>query len=154
MRQRVLAYVTRERRGRMELLVFDLVGDPDAGTQVPAGRVNEGEDVQAALRRELVEEAGLEDVRIGRELPIMGAWVERSRHENHAFEVHIDPGARDAWDHEVGGDGDDAGLVFRYRWVPVDSDPKLWNGDLTYTQLRRERARPSASAAPDQRPTS
>ena len=36
-RQRVLAYVTRERNGAKELLVFDH-GTSEAGTQVPAGR--------------------------------------------------------------------------------------------------------------------
>jgi len=35
-RRRVLAYVTRERNGRTELLVFDHRDDPGAGTQVPA----------------------------------------------------------------------------------------------------------------------
>ena len=35
------------------------------------------------------------------------------------------------------GDGDDAGLVFLYRWVGVDSELDLWHGkDPTYTQLR------------------
>ena len=42
MRRRVLAYVTRERDGRRELLVFDQEADPGAGTQVPAGRLDPG----------------------------------------------------------------------------------------------------------------
>jgi 8-oxo-dGTP diphosphatase len=56
---RVLAYVTREREGHRELLVFDHRDYPDAGTQVPAGRLESGEDLEAGLRRELEEEAGL-----------------------------------------------------------------------------------------------
>ena len=35
----MLAYVTRERDGRKDLLVFDHRDQPDAGTQVPAGRL-------------------------------------------------------------------------------------------------------------------
>jgi len=135
-RQRVLAYVTRARRGRTELLVFDQRGDPEAGTQVPAGRLDPGESLEEGLLRELHEEAGLDRVRIVRELPILGDWATRSRYENHAFEVHVEDETRDAFEHVVHGDGDDAGLVFVYRWVSVDSDLNLWDGDPTYTQLR------------------
>ncbi len=76
MRQRVLAYVTRERDGRIELLVFDQRDDPDAGTQVPAGRLDPGESLEQGLLRELHEEAGLDGVRIVRELPILGEWAD------------------------------------------------------------------------------
>ena len=137
MRQRVLAYVTRERDGRIELLVFDQQGDPEAGTQVPAGRIDPGETLEQGLLRELHEEAGLGRVRIVRELPILGDWVERSLYENHAFEVRIEEETLDSFEHVVHGDGDDAGLVFLYRWVGVDSGLDLWHGkDPTYTQLR------------------
>jgi len=136
-RQRVLAYVTRERDGRIELLVFDQQGDPEAGTQVPAGRIDPGETLEQGLLRELHEEAGLGRVRIVRELPILGDWVERSLYENHAFEVRIEEETLDSFEHVVHGDGDDAGLVFLYRWVGVDSGLDLWHGkDPTYTQLR------------------
>jgi len=124
---RVLAYVTRTRDGRRELLVFDHRDHPNAGTQVPAGRLERGEELEPALRRELVEEAGLDDVRIVRKL---GEWdsddVGHGRGlRNHAYELEA-PTARDAWEHEVSGDGDDAGLVFVYRWVPLDPEPELW----------------------------
>jgi len=135
-RQRVLAYVTRERHGRTELLIFDQRGDPEAGTQVPAGRLDPGESLEEGLLRELHEEAGLDRVRIVRELQILGDWTTRSRYENHAFEVRVEEETRDAFEHVVHGDGDDAGLVFIYRWVSVDSDLNLWDGDPTYTQLR------------------
>jgi 8-oxo-dGTP pyrophosphatase MutT (NUDIX family) len=136
-RARVLAYVTREREGRTELLVFDQHGDPEAGTQVPAGRLDPGESLEDGLRRELHEEAGLDRVRIVRELPVLGDWVDGSEYENHAFEVSVD-GAEppDTWEHVVHGDGDDAGLVFLYRWEPVTPGLDLWGGlDPTYRQL-------------------
>ena len=136
MRQRVLAYVTREHHGRTELLVFDQRGDPEAGTQVPAGRIDPGETLEEGLLRELHEEAGLDRVRIVGELPILGDWTERSRYENHAFEVRVEGETPDRFEHVVHGDGDDAGLVFLYRWVGVDSELTLWDGDPTYTQLR------------------
>lgn len=136
MRQRVLAYVTRQREGRTELLVFDHRDHPEAGTQVPAGRLDPGETLEQGLLRELHEEAGLDDVRIVRELEILGTWADGSRYENHAFEIHLDREVPDTWEHEVHGDGDDAGLVFVYRWAPVESALELWGGrDPTYTQL-------------------
>jgi 8-oxo-dGTP pyrophosphatase MutT (NUDIX family) len=135
-RQRVLAYVTRERGGRKELLVFEHRDHPDAGVQVPAGRVDPGESLEQCLRRELREEAGLERVRILREVPVRGAWVPRSKYENHAFEVCPEADTPDSFEHVVQGDGDDAGLVFLYRWVPVEPGLELWGGeDATYGQL-------------------
>ena len=71
-----------------------------------------------------------------RELPILGEWAEHSRYENHAFEVQVAGETPDTFEHVVHGDGDDAGLVFVYRWVGVDSEIVLWDGDPTYTQLR------------------
>ena len=136
-RARVLVYVTRERQGRTELLVFDQLGDPEAGTQVPAGRLDPGESLEEGLRRELHEEAGLGRVRLVRELPILGDWVADSEYDNHAYEVRVEgEEPPDAWEHVVLGDGDDAGMVFLYRWAVVEPGLDLWRGlDPTYTQL-------------------
>jgi len=124
---RVLAYVTREREGRRELLVFDHRDHPEAGTQVPAGRLEPDEDLEAGLLRELEEEAGLANARIVRKFATFGPreLPHGRAYTNHAYELEA-PGARDEWEHTVVGDGDDAGLVFRYRWVPLDPEPTLW----------------------------
>jgi 8-oxo-dGTP pyrophosphatase MutT (NUDIX family) len=124
-RQRVVAYITRERNGRTELLVFDHRDHPRAGTQVPAGRLDPGEELEAGLRREIAEEAGLTDVRVVRELPGFEDHY-TSRYENHGFHVVLEEDAPDEWEHVVVGGGDDAGLVFRYRWVPLEPDPHLF----------------------------
>ncbi|MFD0689843.1 hypothetical protein [Actinomadura fibrosa] len=47
-RIRVAAYVIRCRTVP-ELLVFDHVGMPEAGTQIPAGGVHPGEDLEQAV---------------------------------------------------------------------------------------------------------
>ncbi len=124
MRKRALAYVTREREGAKELLVFDHRDHPGAGTQVPAGRVDPGETLEQCLARELDEEAGLTG-HIVRELE-RPAWP--AKYENHAFEVRA-AGCEppDSWEHVVHGKGDDAGLVFLYRWEPVRPDLMLFN---------------------------
>jgi 8-oxo-dGTP diphosphatase len=124
---RVVAYVTRERDGRRELLVFDHRDFPEAGTQVPAGRLEAGEDLVAGLARELHEEAGLDDARIVRKLGEFGGEYlgHGEGYRNHAFEVVV-PDAPDTWEHEVFGDGDDAGLVFVYRWEPITPQLRVW----------------------------
>jgi 8-oxo-dGTP pyrophosphatase MutT (NUDIX family) len=124
-RRRVVAYVTRDRNGRRELLVFDHEDFPHLGLQVPAGRVDPGEDLETGLLRELEEEAGLTNVRIVRELAGFEDHYP-SRYENHGFHVVLEEEAPDRWEHAVTGDGDDVGLVFQYRWVPLEQDPHLF----------------------------
>lgn len=125
---RVVAYVTRERDGRRELLVFDHRDEPEAGTQVPAGRLEPGEAIEPGLFRELHEETGLTEARIVRRL---GLWEGAALGHgvglrNHVFELEA-PGAPDVWEHTVHGDGDDAGFVFLYRWEPLGAGLSLWN---------------------------
>ena len=126
---RVIAYITRERDGRRELLVFDHRHHPSAGTQVPAGRLEPGEDLESGLLRELAEESGLSNARIVRKLATYEPWelAHGERYRNHAYELEA-PGAPDSWEHVVGGDGDDAGLVFVYRWEPITPRLELWHG--------------------------
>jgi ADP-ribose pyrophosphatase YjhB (NUDIX family) len=119
-RLRVVAYVTRG----LELLVFDQEGDPGARTQVPAGRLDPGESLEDGLARELDEEVGVR-ARVLREL----AHVTRRQgdgkvYESHYFHLETDE-QRDAWEHVVHGDGDDAGLVFLCRFVPLGPPPGL-----------------------------
>ena len=57
---KVLAYITRSKASDLELLVFEHQGMPEAGIQVPAGTVDPDESSAQALRREVLEESGLE----------------------------------------------------------------------------------------------
>ena len=59
--QKITAFIIRERNGIRELLVFK---HPTAGVQIPAGTVEENEDLQTAVRREVYEETGLRFVEI------------------------------------------------------------------------------------------
>jgi 8-oxo-dGTP diphosphatase len=124
-RRRVVAYVTRDRNGGSELLVFEDPQHPHIGVQVPAGRLDEGEGLESGLLRELEEEAGITNVRIVGELPGFEQHY-TSRYENHGFHVMLEGDERDAWEHVVVGDGDDAGLTFRFRWLPITSSLRLF----------------------------
>jgi ADP-ribose pyrophosphatase YjhB (NUDIX family) len=126
-RQRVVAYVTREREGRSELLTIEHKDMPDAGVQVPAGRVDPGEDLERAVHREVAEETGLDNARVVRKLPDFEAEYE-SPHESYGFHLAAEAETPDTWDHEVRGEGSDAGLVYVCRWLPLSLDLRLWNG--------------------------
>lgn len=57
-KNKVVAYITHGDR----LLVFRHTQFPEAGIQVPAGTVEEGEDPDVAVLREATEETGLTDL--------------------------------------------------------------------------------------------
>jgi 8-oxo-dGTP pyrophosphatase MutT (NUDIX family) len=124
-RRRVVAYVTRNTDGGRELLVFEDPKHPHIGVQVPAGRLDPDEELEPAVLRELAEEAGLHHVRIVRDLPGFEGHYP-SRYENHAFELVSDEELPDEWEHVVAGEGDDAGLTFHYRWIPIAGDVHLF----------------------------
>ena len=124
-RRRVLAYITRDTPRGRELLVFEHAGEPEAGVQIPAGRLDPGEELEAALLREIAEESGLTGVRIVRELPGSEDHYENG-YENRGFHVVPTDDLPDRWEHLVVGDGDDAGLTFRYRWIPLEPELPLF----------------------------
>lgn len=129
--QRAVAYLT-DPSGR--LLVFDHI-DVDAGTQVPAGGIHEDESPEDAVRRELIEEAGLDGAIVVRKLG--EAW-NRSKPGNvppgfeeqilHVFHLKLtrpSPDEEWAWEEKSGGD-----LLehrFAFRWVTLDEAARvLW----------------------------
>jgi 8-oxo-dGTP diphosphatase len=126
-RKRVIAYVTRVRDGQKELLVFDHRDHPNVGTQVPAGRLDDGESLEDGLARELHEETGLRLAHIVRELSLPSDLGHGVGYDNHAFELEVEGDVPDRWEHTVLGDGEDAGLVFLYRWEPVREQLELFN---------------------------
>lgn len=126
-RQRVVAYVTRERKGIAEILTIETLGHPEDGIQVPAGRIDHWETLEEGLLRELAEETGLTAVRIVRELPDFECTYRTYSH-NHAFHLVAEEKTADAWEHRVHGDGVDAGMIHLCRWIPLRADLNLWNG--------------------------
>jgi len=121
-RVRVVVYVTRVVDGCVQLLVFDHRDVPAAGTQVPAGGVHAGERVDAAARREVVEETGVDGVRV---LGVLG--VQQHPHPDTgeprvSVVLHAETGhTTDSWVHTVAGDprDGDSGLVFARRFTSL-----------------------------------
>ncbi|MFI0485611.1 NUDIX domain-containing protein [Actinomadura sp. 9N215] len=125
-RKRVAAYVIRD-RPVPELLVFDHVGMPEAGTQIPAGGVRSGEGLEAAVLREVEEETGLRTATVVRQVMVEDKPHPQTRHPRRTtfFHLRVPPYTVDAWSHTVRGEGGDAGLMFACRFVPLPLERAL-----------------------------
>ncbi|MFI5663660.1 NUDIX domain-containing protein [Streptomyces sp. NPDC051684] len=125
-RIRVAAYVIRDAAGP-ELLVFDHLGMPEAGTQIPAGGVKAGEDHHTAVLRETFEETGLSTALV------VGAVAEEDKPHPETgqprrttfFHLQVGPSTLDSWVHRVRGGGEDDGMAFACRFVPLPLEHAL-----------------------------
>ncbi|HKP54167.1 MAG TPA: NUDIX domain-containing protein [Chloroflexia bacterium] len=127
---KVVAYIVREVEGKRQLLVLTHRDYPEAGLQVPAGTVDEGEGIEDALRREVTEETGLTNFKVVREIatyewlhPITG-----NVHERHVFLLLAPQEAPDMWEWiETSGGAvpDHEGYVFCYYWADLDGEIEL-----------------------------
>lgn len=125
-RIRVAAYVIRH-RAVPELLVFDHLGMSQAGTQVPAGGVHPGEELEQAVLREVAEETGLLTASVIRPITVEDKPHPDTRQPRRTTYFHLQAPATtaDAWHHTVHGDGDDAGLTFACHFLPLPLEQSL-----------------------------
>ena len=121
---KVLCYVVRDGR----LLVFRHRDHPDAGMQVPAGTLHDGEAPAAGAIRETVEETGRSGYRIvaklgeyDHEFRNTFQGVERHEvHDRHVFHLEPPAGLPESWSHLAEeGNGD---FWFEFSWVPIGPD--------------------------------
>ena len=139
--RKVVAYITRVGvGGGLELLVFEHRDFPDAGVQVPAGTVEEGEGIGEALLREIEEETGLPGCRVVRELAVYD-WEHpetHNVHERHVFHLEAPEGVGEEWswvETSGGAVSEDQGFVFLFRWVALDGEIDLIAGFGDYLYL-------------------
>ncbi|MEO8084851.1 MAG: NUDIX domain-containing protein [Ardenticatenales bacterium] len=153
---KAVVYLTRTdpATGSPHLVVFDHVDTPEAGTQVPAGTVEAGEDVADAALREAFEETGLAGIRLvaalGTEDVDLRPYGVEAIARRHFFHATIDGAADvvavanvdrdvdvdimasgshavpDRW-HHVESDRSDGGppVTFALRWAPLASPPAI-----------------------------
>ncbi|MGV4965175.1 NUDIX hydrolase [Priestia aryabhattai] len=124
---KVMAYITRFNEPYTELLVYKHKDYREAGVQVPAGTVEQGETIEEALYREVKEESGLmEFLSVTKLTTYVYHHEGKSQyHERHVFHLAVQEETAERWEHEVNSEGEDAGLIFFYYWVPIQAVPKL-----------------------------
>ncbi|WP_018538322.1 NUDIX domain-containing protein [Streptomyces sp. MspMP-M5] len=132
-RIRIAAYVIRH-RAVPELLVFDHVGLPEAGTQIPAGGVEPGEALEEAVLREVAEETGLRTATVVRQIAVEDKPHPDTGRQRRTSFFHLQAPADtpDAWHHHVHGNGDDAGLTFGCRFLPLPLKQPLADAQDTW----------------------
>ena len=141
--EKAFAYITRDN----ELLVFRHVDFPEAGIQVPAGTIQLGESMEAAVLREAYEETGLHKfhppVHLGTTDFVSPAEPTARRH---FFHLPLAEEAPDRWRHSERSpsEGVSDDILFELYWIGLHTPvPDLAPGhDAFLVQLR--------SAASDQ----
>ena len=122
--QKVAAYILRKNvKGNDELLVFAHRDFPDVPIQVPGGTVEFGEHPDDAVVREIMEESGLTELQLIKKLGdirIQGDGSHKSL-QRFFYLFRVPETTADSWDHRVGGNGEDVGLVFSYKWYDAQS---------------------------------
>lgn len=131
-KKKVIAYFYRTNNGTKEILVFDHLDMPEAGTQVIGGTVENNEDLRNALVREVFEESGIKINQA--DLNYLGETVYKRKDRDEINErtyFKID-GSRleDNFTHKVISDGEDSGLIFVYYWLSFEKAKNLLTGNF------------------------
>lgn len=131
LRQRAVAYITRGDAEGVQLLVFDHdAAYPTAGTQVPAGGLEDDETPLETAVREALEETGLEGLQprdyLGSGLFENGlqrqiwhfCWLEITAN-THRGEARL--ALPDTWQHRAEEGPDSDGYTFHHRFEPLET---------------------------------
>ncbi|MBY0413558.1 MAG: NUDIX domain-containing protein [Bdellovibrionales bacterium] len=128
---KVISYIFRSEK-RDEILVFDHVGMPEAGTQVVGGTVEQKEDFKAALVREIAEESGLnvslnDLTKIGETIYFRQDYPEKNYRHYYSLMIPVLP---DKWTHTVISNGADNGLIFLFYWLTISEAKTTLTGNF------------------------
>lgn len=119
MKQKILAYIYKDSSKR-ELLVFDHCKHPEVSPQVIGGSLDFGESSEAAVVREVYEEAGIkiENPKLIGSFPYYRADIDQKQ-IRHVFEI-ISNGLSNEWTHIVSSGEEDEGMEFRFYWLRIE----------------------------------
>lgn len=127
-KRKAFAYITREDH----LLVFTHPLAPEAGIQVPAGTIKDGEEPRKAALREAREETGLDKLRVSSFLGTVNRAMRDQGldeiHQRHFFHLVCDQETPARWQHwEAHPSSGEAGPIpLDYYWVRMPDDvPEL-----------------------------
>ncbi len=122
-KEKVLVYFVRKNNDHFELLVFDHLNMPEAGTQIIGGTVEDNEDLKSSLVREIKEESGL--IVHHHELKDLGKTIyhrkdrEEINHRTYFLYTGDTSKISDYFEHTVKSDGEDNGIRFVYFWLSL-----------------------------------
>ena len=124
LKRKVFAYVTHGDR----LLVFRHPAAPDAGIQVPAGTVREGERPEEAVLREAREETGLSDLVLVRSLGEhrrdMSDFGLDETHHRSFYHLRCAGEPPPTWQHDENdpADGSPGPILFEFFWARLPGE--------------------------------
>lgn len=130
---KVVAYITRTVGSQTQLLVFDHdKKHSEAGTQVPAGTVAPRENFEEALLREVLEEAGIQNLKVIKKIDQYTFFRETHKcfNRRHVFHLETLINLPDQWTHTVTGKGVDQNMNFHFFWLDLDSAKGRLSGRL------------------------
>ena len=145
--EKVIAYITYGDK----LLIFSHPRYPEAGIQVPAGTVEEGEPLEEAALREAREETGLAGLKIQSYLGVRdydlsafgGVGVQR----RHFFHLALCGEAPARWRHyeKYPSDGSTEPIEFEFYWARFPGEvPELAGGQGQLLHILETAAQPCA----------
>ena len=128
-KQKVFAYITHNQH----LLVFNHPFASEAGIQVPAGTIEEGEHPETAVLREAFEETGLSnltlDCFLGEQKRAMSDFGRDEIHQRRFYHLICHKAPSLTWRHEElyhASGTSQMPIVFEFFWVPLpDGIPHL-----------------------------
>ncbi len=118
--RKVLAYIVVD--GRLAVFIHRDV--PEAGLQVPAGTVRDGESDSEAALREAHEECGLNGLRVvkslGRNVFDFTPFGRQELHDRGFFHLTCDGPVEETWTHAELHDGTAPPTWFNFSWMPLE----------------------------------
>ncbi len=134
-KRKVLAYITDGDR----LLVFRQPDYPTWGTQVPGGSIEAGENYETAVIREVLEETGLEDVRMVSYLGSMFTARPDHMRELHCYHLMLAKPAPETWRHyELHSTSRVGPIAFDFFWMPMGNPNfRLYRGHEMISRLQQ-----------------
>ena len=115
---------------------------------LPKGRVESGETLEVAARREIAEEAGLQEINLVCELGVQERMnVRRSAWKATHYFLFVSE--------EAGGQPTDSTRKYRCEWFPIDQLPSMfWPEQQSLIEANREKIIRLSGSAPSSSATS
>ncbi|MEF3351803.1 NUDIX domain-containing protein [Paenibacillus sp. GYB006] len=125
--------------GRKKLLVYSNV--PGVLFRLPGGNIDPNETIEEALYREILEESGLTNLILVRELGVQQYYKVfiDSIVERHDFLLMTNGDLPHKWEFIGSGDGEDQETLFKYQWINNDQIHLIdeeYRRDITKTYIR------------------